>query len=464
LNGAALSGANDATLTLQNIQLSQAGYYSVLVSNAYGAVTSSVAALAVYAGAQITSAPTNQGVVLGQSATFSASASGTAPISYQWDFNGASIPDATNNSLVLSNVQTNEAGSYTLVVINPYGSQTSSVATLTVYVPPTISGQPVGAGVVLGQNASFSVTAGGTAPLSYSWSRNGSAISGANAATLSLTSVQTNEAGSYTVTVSNPYGAVTSEVATLTVYLPPAITNQPASQGVVLGQNASFSVGATGSGVMAYQWGFDGVAITDATNSVLALTNVQNSQAGSYSVVVTNAYGAVTSSVAALRVYLPPSITAQPVDQGVLENGNASFSVTAAGSSPLSYQWSLNGVPLSGGHAATLSLSHVQPNQAGGYGVVVSNAYGAVTSSVAALSVYVPPSITTQPASQGVVLGGNVSFDVAAGGTAPSFYQWNLNGAALAGANDSTLSLTNVQTNQAGSYTVVVTNAYGAVT
>ena len=115
----------------------------------------------------------------GQSASFAVGASGTAPLSYQWNLNGTALSGATDASLALTNVQATDAGSYTAVVTNPGGSITSAVATLTVNILPGITTQPLSQTVTQGQNASFSVGASGTAPLSYQWSLNSTALSGA---------------------------------------------------------------------------------------------------------------------------------------------------------------------------------------------------------------------------------------------------------------------------------------------
>ncbi|OHE89144.1 MAG: hypothetical protein A3G75_07685 [Verrucomicrobia bacterium RIFCSPLOWO2_12_FULL_64_8] len=127
-------------------------------------------------------------------------------------------------------------------------------------------------------------------------------ISGATSTTLNLTSVQASDAGTYIVVVTNSAGSVTSDNATLTVNVPPAITTQPASQTVSVGANVNFSVVATGSPAPTYQWKKGGTNITGATSDTLNLTNVQTSDAGNYTVVVTNVAGSVTSNTAVLTV------------------------------------------------------------------------------------------------------------------------------------------------------------------
>src|SRR5205085_1561168 len=113
-------------------------------------VTSAVATLTVLVPAGITAQPQDQAVVVGQSPTFSVVASGTAPFSYQWRFNSTLLGGATNAALALSNVQSNQAGGYTVVVVNSAGSVTSAVATLTVYVPAGIITQPLSQTVTQG--------------------------------------------------------------------------------------------------------------------------------------------------------------------------------------------------------------------------------------------------------------------------------------------------------------------------
>jgi len=163
-------------------------------------------------------------------------------------------------------------------------------------------------------------------------------------------------------------------------------------------------------------------------------------------------------------VLVPPSITLQPTNQTALAGSTVNFGVMAGGSAPLIYQWQWNGTNLDGAVSQTLSLTNVQPVQAGTYGVVLSNAGGSATSAVAALTVVVPPSITLQPSNQTVLAGATVSFSVAATGTAPLDYYWQFNGASLGGAWAETFVLTNVQPAQAGGYSVLVTNIAGSVT
>ena len=470
LNGANLPGATSTTLNLTSVTTNQAGNYSCFVTNVAGSAISSAAVLAVTAlpvAPSITTQPISRNVAVGANVSFSVAASGTAPFSYQWQLNGGDIPGAISATLSLTGVGTDQAGSYICIVSNAVGSAISSLAILTVSVPPTITSQPVSQSATAGADVTFAVAAAGTSPLSYQWRLNGVNVSGSTGAMLNLTGVTSAQAGNYTCLVTNAVGSATSSAATLTVNVPPTITTQPASQTVTAGANVILSVIASGTAPLAYQWQYNGVNVSGGTAATLTLTSVTTNQAGIYACIVTNIAGSTMSAAATLTVNLAPiapTITTQPVSQIVTAGTNVTFVVVASGTSPLSYQWRLNGANISGATSASLNLMGVTSAQAGNYTCLVTNAAGTTTSSAATLTVNVPPSITTQPATQTVSAGANVSLTVVATGTAPLAYQWQRNGVNVTGGTGATLALTSVTTNQAGSYVCVVTNLAGSAT
>ena len=328
----------------------------------------------------------------GQNVSFSVVPSGTSPFSYQWTFNGTNLDGATSSTLALNNVQTNNVGAYSVTVTNVAGSVTSFGATLTVNVPASITTQPLSQTTTAGQTVSFSVVPGGTAPFSYQWTFNGTNLDGATGSILTLNSVQTNNVGAYSVTVTNVAGSVTSSSATLTVNVPASITTQPLSQTVTRGYNVVFAVVAGGTAPFTYQWTFNGTNLDGATNSTLnpAPSGIQTNNVGSYSVIVMNIAGSVTSAVATLTVNVPPSITNPPHSQSMASGQNTSFSVEPRGTAPFSYQWRHNGANLSGANSPTLVLNNVQLAAVGSYTVVVTNVAGSVISASAMLMVTNP--------------------------------------------------------------------------
>ncbi|MGA3181254.1 MAG: immunoglobulin domain-containing protein [Verrucomicrobiota bacterium] len=165
--------------------------------------------------------------------------------------------------------------------------------------------------------------------------------------TFILTNVGAINAGSYTVVVTSPYGSVTSAVASLTVEAPPLITLEPTGQFGVVGGIPEFTVAVAGSGPFEYSWYLDSTNLLQSgTNSTLTVASISTNDGGDYSVVVTNAYGSVTSLLARLTVGFPPSVTTQPINQTALAGSNVTLNVAAGGTGPFSYQWQLNGTNL----------------------------------------------------------------------------------------------------------------------
>ncbi len=250
--------------------------------------------------------PYAQSVVAGATAVFSAFCSTCS--TYQWQFDGIDIAGATNSTLTLPNVGPSQEGVYGVRGrVEPGGQTAYANATLTVLSVPAIVRSPASQVVSAGASCNFSVAATGAPPLAYQWYFNGLALAGATTTNLSFSSAQIANSGSYTVEVTNSFGAVTSSPEVLTVVAhKPAILSQPAGQTVVVGDDWRFGVAATGSLPLAYQWFCNGLAVNGAGGQLL-LTNIQFSQSGGYNVVITNAFGSVTSAIAVLNVLPRPT-------------------------------------------------------------------------------------------------------------------------------------------------------------
>jgi hypothetical protein len=209
--------------------------------------------------------------------------------------------------------------------------------------PPTINANPVSQSVLAGVNASFTVSASGQGSLLYQWTFNGtnldndSHISGATSSNLVVTSVSTSDAGPYQVIITNDYGSVTSAIVTLTVYDRIQITSQPASEGVLLGDNATFTVIAAGT-TPAYRWSFNGTPLSDnarisgSSTPNLVISNVQSSDVGRYVVKVNNLLSTASSQPAFLA---PQAAAGGPVTALRFTNNNNSLSIPfSAGAVP----------------------------------------------------------------------------------------------------------------------------------
>ncbi len=402
-NGPGISGVNTPTLTLSNIQVSQASDYHVVIGSiCNGTIASVSATLSVTEKVSIVAQPlANITGCENGSVQMTVSATG-AGLSYQW-YKGAvmlsddaDVSGATTATLTLNNLTTAMAGSYHVVVsgTSPCAPVTSSNSVLAVESAPVITQQPASVTSCTGNPVVFQANASGGA-LTYQWFKgstalvNGGNVSGANSATLTLNPVTIADGGDYHVEVTgNCAPPAVSDNATLSVIEAVTITSQPlAAQSACTGETASFTVSATGDG-LTYQWYKgatllnDGGSISGATTSTLTISPVISSDAASnYRVVVTGTTpcGSMTSANAALTVNQSPAITTQPVATLARCSGqSATFSVVATGGS-LTYQWFHNGIPLtnggsiSGATSNSLVIDPVATTDSGTYHVVVGN-------------------------------------------------------------------------------------------
>jgi len=292
------------------------------------------------------------------------------------------------------------------------GSSETTTANLTiniavlVQVPPAITAQPANQTVNQGQTASFSVTATGTAPLKYAWYKGATSMTNGPNPTLTIANAQPTDAGTYSVIVSNSAGTVTSSNATLTVNVitsAPVITSQPANQTVLAGQTAVFNVVATGTTPLNYFWRKGAVVVTNSTVASFSIANAQTTDAGTYSVMVSNSLGTATSSNATLTVntvVIAPTITTQPTNQLIFQGQNAFLSVAVSGTPPFAFQWRksstklVESLHLTGTQSNLLTIVSALTNDSGRYSVIITNSAGSITSQVATLTVTNPTSWT----------------------------------------------------------------------
>jgi hypothetical protein len=259
--------------------------------------------------ATVSAQPQSATVIAESAVTFSVTAAGATPITYQWQKNGAPLNDAggisgsTTATLSFSATAVSDAGSYSVAVTNAYGGATSSSAILTVVTTPTVSVSPTSQTINTGTSTTIVANATGTGPLSYQWRKNGGAlanggaISGSSTSALSITSAALTDAATYSVVVSNAYGTATSVSSVVAVTAPPSVTISPSTQMITAGNSATISATASGAGTLGYQWSKNGSPLANAT-SILSITDALIDDSATYSVVVTNAFGsAIASSV-----------------------------------------------------------------------------------------------------------------------------------------------------------------------
>jgi alpha-tubulin suppressor-like RCC1 family protein len=405
--------------------------------------------------------PTNQSIYTGMAAGFSAATAPTVSSStFQWQFSGTNLPGATGTALNFTNAQVTDSGLYVFAVTNAYGSYHATFVLTVSTSSPVVIQQPVNQVVPATSNAVFSVSAIGSLPLSYQWLCNGTNLPAQTNTTLAWPAAQLGHSGLvFTVVVSNEFGTTLSSNADLTV-LPSIVTIQPGNLTTNGGSQVTFTSSVAGQGPFTYQWLFNGTNLIGATDSQLTLTNALVIQSGNYSLIASNSFGSSTFTTASLTVVPWISISISPRTINVGAGSRVSFSFNVGGLSPVAYQWTQNGNPWAGPPpGGSAQIIDPQMSWAGVYNVTASDATTTLTSSNISLTIN-PLTITGQPTNQAAWTGGPARLSVAAIGVNPIEYQWQFNGADIAGATNSILVLTNVQPAQFGSYNVVLTNAY----
>lgn len=337
--------------------------------------------------------PQSQIVKQGDSAAFNVVTSTNVPLTFQWMLNGVPIIGATGTNYSITNAQPTSSGVYSVQVSGLAGVLVSSNAVLSVKLPPLITQNPLSRTVTAGSTVTFAANGTGDAPLSFRWFFNGTAIE-AFSPTLTITNAQLANAGLYALQVSNDVGGVFSAEAGLFINSPPIVTAHPTNQLVTLASNVTFSVAAAGLPPFTFQWRRNGTPIAGANSQSYTITGVQLSDAGLYDVLVGNSLSSVFSSNAVLTVLPPFAITPQPVGMATNVGGSATLTVGATGfgvfAGPFTYQWTRNGVPLSGQTSSTISLTGLTLANSGNYACIVDSPLGAITSSSVPLIVFNP--------------------------------------------------------------------------
>lgn len=507
-NGTEIAGATQARLAFPAAMSADAGTYAVVVRNSSGSITSTSATLTVRVlPPVIIAAPATQTVPAGQTVILSVSATGSPPLAYRWFRDATELAGATSANLPLLNAQPAQSGSYTVMVSNPAGTATSAPANVTVTASaPVITRHPAAMSVTAGQSAQFSVEASGSQPFTFQWRRNGVAIAGATAATLSLPTARVTDAANtpgYTVVISNSAGSATSAPATLTV-----VETAPVRLALQYWRENDFPDRPTGNGQWIEEWvwvdahweetghwedtdgdGIEDTWVDEGWNWVPAGKQLEvrwqeeivaDGLLGSQWATTTGNFG------------LPATTPGAAVISGTVDRGHILESYRPGSSDIALRVWAL----APAGNCRDFRFTVFQPNGSptwlsgpipaggfsdvrlptwmwgSGYYRVELSYYGASATPLSegkvsywiALGQGLPPQILQHPApaTQRVSAGSTLLYSVSA--TNATAYQWTKDGTAVPGATTATLLLTAVSIAQAGTYRVQAVNAAGRTT
>ncbi len=433
------------------------GAYSVVVTGVCGTPVTNSATLTVNSNVIVSTAPSSVTTCQGTTANFSVNSTGTS-LSYQWYKGASALSNQTNSALTLNNVGPADQGNYSVVVTGVCGTPVTNSATLTVNSNVVISSAPSDVTTCPGTTANFSVNSTGTS-LSYQWYKGPGALSGQTNNSLILTNVGPTDQGTYSVVVAGICGTPVTNSATLTVNSNVVISSAPSDVTTCPGTSANFSVNSTGTS-LSYQWFKGTSALSAQTSNTLTLTNVGPADQGTYSVVVTGVCGTPVTNSATLTVNSNVIISSAPSDVTTCPGTSAGFSVNASGTS-LSYQWFKGTGALSGQTNNTLTLNNVAPVDQGIYSVVVTGVCGTPVTNSATLTVNSNVLVTFPPVNATNCPGTTANFAVNATGTGLT-YQWYKGNSPLNSQTGSTLTLNNVSSTDAGTYSVVVSGTCGS--
>ncbi len=543
-NGVFVPGATNAVFAVPNPTARDAlNGFDVVVQDAFGSATSRLAGITFSTNpVAILTPPTNQVVLPGvASVTFEVAVSGDAPVSFQWRANGTAIANATNNSYSLVNpTMADQTTAFDVVGVNPCGAVTSSPPVFALFPNAFYAATDNGPGFFAGEILTLINRSGMTINVWSSpnlsrplplWDAEGPLFEvplndGSGNSQYSLNVVPAASPTYYVAGtgVDWPYLSpipvvwlTTSDYVTFSLQgtnkiadasgvlsdpVPPGITQGPASQNVWLGTNAQFTVAASGSGPFSYQWWFNAAPLPGANLAAFKLTSVSRTNSGDYYVVVTSAFGSITSSIATLGV-ITPFYAAYDNGPGffigeiLTLNNPSGMIINVWSSSTLSQPlplWNSEGemfqVPLNDGSGTSQYSLNVVPAASPTYyiaGISVSGPYppGIPVTSLTTddyvnfavaqnqlpvgpgglLALPAPPALTQQPARLAVIAGNPAEFLATATGSGLLYFQWRFNtNIAVEGGTNSSLLITTSTPAHAGNYFVVVTNNYGSAT
>lgn len=472
-NGATFGAANQASITLNNLSLANAGSYTCTVTDVNqtsNTADTDPALLEVAPALQLVQQPVGGTVQIGALILLSVGVEGGfAPLNYQWRWQGVPIPGQTASSyaaIALSGFE----GDFTCRITDAGGnSVTSEPATIMLAPEIFINLQPQGAKKYTGASHTFSMNAsGGDPPLTYQWYKDDISLGeSAQGTSIGLSNLSEADSGFYFCRVTDQMLSVRdTEPVELRVAAFPQITQQP--QGLSLDAGDPLSLSVTVNGGMpplTYQWRKNNVPILGTNSPTFAKASATTLDAGDYVCRITDGIGTVlTSENAPVTVFRPIEITQQPEGGIVAVGEEFTFTIGVQGGiGQLTFDWRRNNVSLGVASQPVLTLIEVSAGDAGVYTCRISDATGAQLDSLGAvLTLLEPLTIAQQPQSQNLYVGNDLNLSIVpAGGLTPYSYQWFKDAFPIENATEASLSIEDVTLDDTGLYQCRVMDELG---
>jgi hypothetical protein len=307
-------------------------------------------------------------------------------LTFQWSRNNTPIPGANSKTYIINSVNANSAGSYTCAV-NGCSQVISTIAQLVVAEQTTIITQPIAINGCKNTATQLTIAANGM-NLIYQWNKNGNPIPNSNRASFSFSSLQTDDAGTYTCIVKGYCGTPITSASAIVSIIPSPVATLSFSNDTTICAGKEFRIKASGTGgtITSYVWKKNGTTLT-TTDSVLVISSLASADAGMYSVAVRNSCNELSPEKSImLAIKELPSFLRQPRDTMAVEGTLAFLRVIASGSD-IRYQWRKNGVNRNGDTNAILTITTASLSDSGTYDCVISNSCQTVNSTPAKLSI-----------------------------------------------------------------------------
>ena len=447
----------------------------------------------------ITAQPTNKKVAIGKTVTIKVAASGSGTLNYQWYYRASetgkwtasSASSAKTAKLTFTAKASHNGYQYRCRIKNTFGTVYTDPITLKTGKAPSITTQPTSKTVKVGNKATFSVVARGSSTLKYQWyyrtSSKGTwkacSASSAKRATYSFTSKASQNGYQFRCKVKNAFGYVYSRIVSLKTGSKPTIITPPTDKNVAIGKTVTFTVKASGSGTLNYQWyyrtsstgAWTVSSAASAKTASLSFTAKASHKGYQYRCRIKNAFGSVYTSAVTLNTGNKPTIKTQPgqVVRGTITQ-NVSLKVTASGSGTLSYQWQYRtsssgtwtAVSASSGKKATYTFKVEERHNGYQYRCRVKNVFGSVYSKTITLKAGSAPTLKWT-GSVRTPVNRVVTLTVTASGSGTMRYQWQYLApggswtAVASGGNASKYSFTATAELDGYQYRCLVTNEYG---
>jgi len=330
--------------------------------------------------------------------------------------------------------------------------------------PPSISIHPNNKRVNVGDPSSMIVSAKGANPLTYQWNLNGLPVAGATQSFYLIDAVGDVHLGTYTVTITNEAGSITSNPATLSLIVPLQVVSQSSDLTIVPNDSFTLSVTLNSEQIQESYWSKDGKPIQGAAGIQYEVLNASISDAGSYIFHATDGTDWVQSNPILVTVNQPPFFKSLPENRSVVDGQRIMLQWIAQGTGPLNYELISDGAVMESNKSGNFWITPSSDRGMTEYTVRVSNAFGTVTSDSVKVTLQVSnPEISKQPRNIKLVQGEPLTIGISASGGALQ-YQWYKGATPISGATASGYSVTNTVASDAGDYFVVVSNDKGIVT